>query len=541
MIKLSKLFRDIESFYIKAIQDYSIVKYSQMQSYVSPDTDEDDGSPDLPNSPDGSGNDIYGDLTKAAHEVSDSSLGSELLLIAEMYKKVVQLGRGYYSINRAISNIMNNYLEDEDSPEQSSVEDLLNEVVRDLRIRAGGQANLNKPDAPEVVAQLKKFKDDFNDRAVQDEIEDLSQFDDKATPTFDFTGGVNPENAQKGSGRGYSRTNVRSLNNWVEHYRNEKQRYLNDFSQYNNESVKSKRAAIIKILDQLIEKITYANRLQQELIGVPDPDRQSQLDDLKQEISKLRTEQSKIKSSLRRYLLDEHKNKLQTELKDTKDNRERFLLQQKIELNKVLLSQDRKKGEEVRLRKILISSMGGGNSLGQETLQKLMDKIQEAAAQKTPIEEVRKDQAQQVKKIKDTGDLKGLTLFFQQQIANFKGDISKTIKRRLKKDPMMVPYIKAIDDAEATGDKIALESAKKAEAAFVSQKIANDQFIQSIVKTLPEFYNFRDMCNNLDTSNPEAINNTILTGQHLISTYGDAYRVPAAATAKIIDYIKRNT
>ena len=49
------------------------------------------------------------------------------------------------------------YLEDEDNPEQAAIEDLLNNVSKDLRQRAGGAIQLNKPDNPAIMAQLKKF------------------------------------------------------------------------------------------------------------------------------------------------------------------------------------------------------------------------------------------------------------------------------------------------------------------------------------------------------------------------------------------------
>ena len=555
MTKLSKLFRDIESFYRKAIQDYSISKYSQWKTYVAPDTGEDEGSPDSPDGGSGDGDDIYGDLTRAAHEVSDPSLGSELLLIAEMYKKVVQLGRGYYSINRAISNIMNNYLEDEDSPEQSSVEDLLNEVVRDLRVRAGGQANLNKPDGPEVVAELKKFRDDFNNRAVQDEIDDLSQFDDKAVSTFDPTGGMGREESQKGSGRGYFVQKVKSLKDWLEYYSNEKNRYEHDFSQQNNKLLTTKKDNIIAVLSELIAKINEANKLQQDIAANPDPNKDAQLQALQQKIRELRARRSQIRGALRRDLLDLQKNNLQSELKDTKDNRKRFLLQQQLELNKTLLSQDRNKGEEVRLRKILLKSMSDGNSLGQETLQKLLSKIQEAAAQKKPIEEVRKQQAVNVREKKQAKNLEGLIIDLGQKIATQKIVVKQTITDfiRAEEHTVFQPYLNKIAEAKGSGNAEAIKASIKELQKAINSHADGQPAVIAYVESAKTFYDLKKLATIIEKSKvmdskepvPQdiaiLINNMIQESGRLVSLYGKVkhFDTIVAATNAIVQLLQQ--
>jgi hypothetical protein len=395
--KLLQLFQSIERFHARATQNYNRIKLGQ--GFSMPDDPEEE---DTPISNEREKADKYQQIVDAARQVSDPSLSSELLLIADMYKKAIELGGGYNSINRAISNTINMYLEDEDNPEESSVEDLLNDVVKDLRTRAGGAVALNKPDSPEIIAQLKKFKDEFNERSVQEEIDDLSQFDEKAVSTFDPTGGMGKEESQKGAGRGYYVKTVKSLKDWVEHYRNEQQRYLEDFAQNTDKNVKPKITKVLEVLSQLINKVSQANALQQEITNEPDPAKEAQLEKLQNEIKELKTKRGQIKSSLRRDLLEVQHSNLESDLKNAKTPADRFLSEQKLELNKTLSSRDKNRGGEIKLRRLLINSMSEGRSLGADTLKKLMDKIQDAKNLRIPIEEVRKEEAEVIKNKKQT-------------------------------------------------------------------------------------------------------------------------------------------
>ena len=546
MTKLSKLFRDIENFYRKAIQAYSISKYSQQKGYVSPDTDDEVDAPEDDTK--------YTDLITAAQQVSDPSLSSELLLIAEMYKKAIELGGGYSSINRAISNIINMYLEDEDDPEQASVEDLLNEVVKDLRARAGGAAALNKPDSPEVVAQLRKFKDEFNNRAVQEEIEDLSQFDDKAVPTFDPTGGMGREEAQKGAGRGYYVKTVKSLKDWVEHYRNEEQRY-GELSHHNDRLLKPKVTEILKVLRQLIDKLIQFNQLQQELSASPDPEKQNQLTQLQEEIKALREKRSQIRSSLRRELLTLQKNDLEGKLKNAPDNRTRFLLQQEIELKKLLSSQDKNKGPEIRLRKTLINSMNNGNYPGEETIRNFLNKIQEAASLKEPIEKVRKQQADTIRQKKKTKTLEGLIIDLGQKLATQKIVVKQTVtdKLRAEEHNIFQPYLNKIVEAKKLNSPEAIKVGAKELQKAMNDYAEDQPPVIGYKEAVKVFYDLKRQASLIEKSKimesqdpvpieiAAVINNMIKEGRDLIARFSRVkhFDTIVAATGLIIDALEQ--
>ena len=101
---LPTLIKKIDDFYKLALEAVNFVKSGQQGFSMPDDPEEDDTARQPDNSPDS--NDEYAELIRAAQNVSDPSLSSELQLVAEMYKKALELGGGYNSINRAISNII---------------------------------------------------------------------------------------------------------------------------------------------------------------------------------------------------------------------------------------------------------------------------------------------------------------------------------------------------------------------------------------------------------------------------------------------------
>jgi hypothetical protein len=560
---LSDLFRKIEAYYQQAVRDHLLVRYGQGlqpnavsdllkagQGFYMPDTDEDE--PAASAVPDASDGGLFAKLMQAAQQVSDPDLASELVLIANMYQQAIKIGGGYNSINRAISNIINMYLDDDENPEQSNVEDLLNQVVKDLRTRAGGVSNLNKPDSPQVLAQLKKFKDDFNNRAVQDEIDDLSKYDEKAVSTFDPTGGMGREEAQKGSGRGYSVQTVKSLKDWVEHYKNERQRYLEEIPQ-TNRVMKMKVDNIIAVLDPLISKLAQANQLKQSIANDPTPETQAALDKLLGEIKELRTKRTAMKQALRQDLLNAQQAKLHAELGSTQDTRAKFLLQQQLELNKTLSSKDTNKGEEIKLRKMLIAGMSGGNTLGLDTLKKLLDKIKEAAAKRVPVEIARKEQAKVIRDKKQAKSLEGLIIDLGQKLATQKIVVKQAItdKMRAEEHTVFQPYLNDLADAKRANNPEAIKVATKALQKAINEYAEEQPSVLAYKESTTAFYELRKLAQTVHKSGimdkpgiipPEiqvVMQQMITDGTQLISRFGAVkhFATVVAATQAIVDIL----
>jgi hypothetical protein len=498
---LANLFKRIESYYQRALQAYQLIK--QGQGYFMPD-DPEEAEPTTPEADQGQ----YNELFRAAQQVSDSSLSGELRLLAEMYKKTIEIGGGYNSINRAISNIINMYLEDESNPETEAVEDLLDNVVKDLRFRAGGQAGLNRPDSPQIVEQLKKVKNDFNNQEMRDEIQDLSQFDDKAVSVLDPNVGVKP------------------LRDWILHYQNEQERYSNELENLNpnDRLTKQKLVKLMEILNTLIRKSTQAKSLETEIAYTPDPGKEAQLADLQQELSELKKERAHLGKMLRAHRFALQRNHLETELKKAKDPRAKFLLEQQLALNKTLDSQDYNRAEEVRLRKILISSMiRGGNSLGKD-LQKLLAKIQEAVALKKPKGKDDSERAKMLREQKESKSLEGLIIDLRQKIANQKKMVKESATKKIKSSEHTIfqPYLNAIMEAKKSNNPMAIQAAVKSlEKAMVDQA-ENSQEVMDYIESTKAFYALRDQAQMIEKS--QVLNTSGPINEILKAVIGDMIR-----------------
>ncbi len=221
MIDLSELIKKIKAFHKNA--SFSYLTTLGQAGYSMPDDPEDEdtgtGATDLG---------LYNRIEDAARQISNSDVLSEVLLIAELYKKALTIGGGFNLVNKAISNLVN-MLDDEDDEEQMAVEDLMNELSKDLRARAKATP---LGDSDEAIRELQNVKKELNARLISEDLEGdepgayeagLSQYQEGAEGVFDPTGGVSQE-VGKAKGRGYHVT-TRSYKDWVQSYENELQRY----------------------------------------------------------------------------------------------------------------------------------------------------------------------------------------------------------------------------------------------------------------------------------------------------------------------------
>lgn len=566
MNKFTDLLKLVETFYKKAsralvqIQFDKIIKKSQNGGYYMPD-DEDQGTdPALGK---------YPEITGLAQQISDDNLRSELLLIAEMYKKSLQLNGGYNSISRAISILIENYLDDEDNPEQQQVEDVLNDVVKDLRTRAGGGAKLNQPDSSQIISQLKQVKDEYNRSALQEDLSGektmhealtesgLGDFEEAGgVSTFDPTGGVHTEKGDASKNRGYSTKKMYAPKNWADSYENEKQRYIDELNYETIPNVVAVKKKLISILSELKNKSLEEEELIKITKTIQDPEKEEQLSNLQKEISILRKERGNIKLRLRNHTLSKVKSSLENELNLAKTDRERFLIQQKIELNKNLISQDDKRGEETKLRKLLIEAMSEGRTLSPDTLSNLLKKIEEASKKKVPLKEFRKERAAKTRAIKQSGTLSGLIIHLQQKLATTKNEVAKAVKNKAGKDSFFTPYKQAVQNAKDQVDREPsptnqnnLDMAIRKEAEAIKNYLDNHPAVTKVKEDMLMLYAFRDNIKALNDSKiveadqveedvkPHLLK-IIAEGEELTSLYDKLYKSPVATIQEILNLIK---
>lgn len=512
-MKQTQLFKNIDLFVSKALQFYELYKAAAPPyTYVSPgDDEEEDKEVESENAPE-----QYSELLDLARQVSDEDLSHELILIAEMYKRALEIGGGYNAVNNGVSNLINNYLDDEDDPEQARVEDTLNELVKDLRMRAGGAAALNKPDKPEVIAQLRALKHNLNQKFVQEELKQLeesemtseevgglSQYEEKAKSTFDPTGGISLEEAQKGKGRGYSFQTKRTPKDWIQSFENEKSRYSSLLLDESNANVKDKIQKLINVLSQLVIATKQKQELSDVLQTAPDEELQKQLSEVQKQIDQLKNSRKTLRDGIRTYNLAKSQKELEDKFNKSRDPREKLLLQQETELYKALSSKDIGKQEEIKLRRILIKSMSGGNMPSGDTLRNMLNKIEVAKSKRKPIEVYRKEEAVRTRAVKESGNLKGQIVELRQKIATQKNEIRKAIIRKLdaEKHSTFQPFLNSIAEAKARNDMPAVEAATKALNTAINTYAENQPGVLNYIENAKQFYAFRDKAEALEKTN----------------------------------------
>lgn len=523
MTKQDILLQIINDFYKRAINAYYLSSMGQSAGHYMPDDPEEDDEIFSPTNKIQS--EAYDELVQIAHQVNDPGLASELALLAEIYGKAIEINGGWNSINKAISNIINMYLDDEDNPQQEAVEDVLNEVVKDLRLRAGGQAALSKPDSPQIISQLKEVKNDYNKNTVEEEIDDLSKWQENAVSTFDYTGGVGVEDAGKGTGRGYSTRTGFVAKDWVQSTENERERYIGELANVKDPATKAKIEKLIQVLSKLKGLLAEEMKITDTLALIePDPELISRLDKVKEEISALKKERSILKSGIRNFEIEQDLVKLISDFQNETDPVKKMIIEQQIALHNLSLSTDVGKKKERNWRNVFIKSLLSGDT-NPDNIARFNNRIDEAAALKTKIQVVRKEEAAKLRKVKknvydpetgeklfnkydwDSIDLDGLVTHLQQRLATERITVKALITDSLKKDPATKELFKPFLD------NVAKAANKKDKAGLLKAVKELKEKMQQTEKTLPSvvqyvisvrsskfFYKFRDEIKSLNKS-----------------------------------------
>lgn len=580
---LPSLLKRINNFYLQSI--------AQAETYVSPDDEEDEietPDPELG---------WYPNLINASQKIMDPSIAEEVHLIAELYKRTLELNQGFNFVYKAISNFIN-LIDEDDEGEQRSVENLLNEVSKDLRNRMKVAGTLGKEDSPSILQALKQTKDTFDRQTIEEETSGtgygggeavyesgeegsgLTEYEETAKETFDLTGGVGGEVAAK-KGRGYH-FQTKSFKDWIKSYQSEQERLEHDKKDPNlylartgvearhNASVRSNIDEMINNLKLMQDQTKQAIELENQLALAPDESTENKLTELRVSIKDLQQRRTQLKTSLRGHHIEQKTQELENEFKEARSNTDKFLLQQKIELQQLMKSPDKGKGEELKLRRQLINAMSGGNALGEQTKISLMQKIQEAADKKTKSNKLYRQKAEQVAQQKGTTSviktrdelleggtraprkglghgvihdykldqvaLEGLITHLTQRLATERVVVKQKVTDKMKKaqqDPAQLkPYMDDVAKAATKKDKTALITAvKRMKQKMIDFKNVQPELIQYVIslRSSKFFYGFRDKINTIYNwlKTPAEItdiqisfiNDTIKDGEKLIEFY----------------------
>lgn len=565
MPDFSNLIKKINQFYKGATGSYfnSLAQSEGGGSYVMPDEPGDD---EVDEEADESNLGLYPKIVEAARKIENVDISTEVQLIAELYKKALQQGSGFNYVNRAVSNIVN-LLDDEDNEEQMAVEDLMNEISRDLRNRA----KLAPADNEATLRSLQQVKNEFNNRMISEEMEpEVSPYEAGLTGevVFDPTGGVSPEVA-KSKGRGY-RFEHRTYKDWVKSFEDERDRFLHELEApelqlsrtgleaRRNTATRSNLNELVGALNKLVELKKLENRLETDLQVAPNPNAEAKIEEVRQEIRNLQTRRYALKKNLRYHQYEQENQSLKEGLAGAA-GQQKVLLEAKIRLNDLMMSQDRGKDEEAKWLRVLINSMSLGHSIPIEQLQKFEERIQAGAQKKRKATDLWRQRAEQVAALKGTvgpvrerqvGEvgtfgkrnkynwdilpLDGLVSHLTQRLATerivVKQKITDKLKKAQKDSTALKPFMDDVAKAATKKDKSGLLAAsKRLKDKMEEFKNVQPELVQYVIslRTSKFFYNFRDRVkligswigNPLEGEQVSFIDDTIREGKKIADYY----------------------
>jgi len=380
---LPTLLKKIDEYY-RLAHSFSLFKQAQT-ALTMPDDPEEDESETVA---DISGPGLYPKIIGTANEFANRDIADEILLIAELYKKALEMGGGYAQVNRALNTALSNMdsLIDEGTAGQDeldSAENILNEVSKDLRQRIK-QAPSNLDDAT-IMQQLKSVRNAFNQQAIRQEVESQPQKyvynknNDIGGDVSKQTGHITGPQATAGTPKKYQLELERLQDS------------LTDPEIANNKSASDNTRELIEVLTQLLRHLPATISASDQLRLIPDDkSAQQAYQQASNTLQELRTKRHNLRSKLSKILQTQELSQLESQAKTTNNEAEKHWLQQKIELQKLRLSSDVGKGTEIKWRKALINSTGTFDShgdfqsqpLSEDTKKKILDGIVAGQANK---------------------------------------------------------------------------------------------------------------------------------------------------------------
>lgn len=491
MLSLSNLIKKVDYFYHNSVRPSLFQKYAQdfSKGFSMPDDEEE--APETERTETDLSSTLYEKLTELARIIRDPNISSEALLIGDMYRKAIELNDGFNAIRKAIGNFINILdIDDPDNEEDplNQMVDLMNEINKDSITRAktiGG--GLNKGDSQQAVDAIREVQNQFNQQSREEELEgqnrsvsDLSDIDPEAAAKFDLSGGISREEAQT-KGRGYSVGYRKDLKDWIASYENEKERYSEELSSDENPKTIENKKKLIQILDQLKEltaeeadffkELQVTNRIQIERDPITkvkkttftNSEDEKKLNLIRDKIKDLKKTRQNLKVSLREKILDRQSSQLEEKYNTAKDPKEKFKLEQEILLIKALQSKDKNKGEEIKLRKMLLSFLPhiSMTETGLQTLKNWMTRIDEATKKRIPFAQF------EIEKAKEIGERMG-----------------KVPIKTEHKGKYVIKNIPGVRDWQSIKLSGYIENLSK--ALLAERKTAKDRLIGSKNKKVPE-------------------------------------------------------
>ena len=351
---------------------------------------------------------LHAELVKATKEVLNPELSYNLVALAAMYQKALEINGGFNTIYKAIQGMVEDM--DPDEEETEPVENLLNQIASSIKTRA------QRPDSPGDMRELQTAASNartedspFNYDEPEDSDEESAYeamlgfggaekaFEEAGgVSQFDMTGGVNPEAAQSGTGRGYSVGKPRTYKEWAHVYSEELKKYsslLNDPTNMLSPSarvaredtrVKSNINELETVLKKLIPLTTEAVRLQNKIEVETEVDHEAtgtkgEQREILKEMGVLEQKRRQLKRNLSTLYKKIELENLQSQVASTQNPREKLILEEKIALQDLRTRGAYGYGKEAKERTRLIAALTADPNLSEEEIKKMREKIKGAA------------------------------------------------------------------------------------------------------------------------------------------------------------------
>jgi hypothetical protein len=412
MTYLPNLIKRIDSFYSSAIHHNLTVNAAPMEQ------------------------ELYTQLASASKEIVNPDLSDNILILSEVFRRAVELGDGFNFIYQYIEAVKNDL--DPEEPEQNNVENLLNHISASIRNRAG------RADSPGALASLHEVARNTKRQLVDAEMERFQGQEDgtdeepqmsayeasltgyreredgeeqqeegfggeeDAKGTFDFTGGVSPEDAQKGKGRGYSFQKKNTLLEWAGIYAKEKAKYQEDLTGpevmlSNNAKQARRNTGVRSNLQDLIGVLTELETLTKEADAIDHlrdteteiahPQEDKRFEQIKSTLRVLEKRRHTLKKMVQKFYWEANLKELDDKYAATQDPKEKFRLQQEMDLLGLRMSSSRGKGEEAKQRQLFIDALTNDPNLSQDMINKFKEHIQKSETITRKITEIYRKRA----------------------------------------------------------------------------------------------------------------------------------------------------
>lgn len=506
---------------------------------------------------------LYSELERAAKEVINPEVSYTLQILSDMYRKALEINGGFNTLYLTIQGISEDL--DPEEEELDNVENLLMQISNSIKSRAA------RSDSPGAMRELQMAASEAK-RRLAEQAPDVPEEDDRdegemsayeasvlgyggaqqafeeegGVAKFDPTGGVSPEAAQSGKGRGYSVGKAHTYKDWANIYAAEKAKYQQDLSGPSNMltgAVRTARenAAVKFNLNSLIDTLDQLENLTKEIVGletkisleteVEHPKEQARIDEIRTELETLGKKRESLKRNISRFYKKFEQENLEKQVSNVSGT-EKLILDLKIKLQKLRLSNAYGYGKEAEAIKKLIDSLIADPNLSQEQIrkhlagiargEKFKDKVtydREKTLEKAKLKGVkephltRKDIQERGVRAPRSGlgmgvihdyklsevALEGLVVHLTQRLATERVVVKQKVTDKLKKlqkDPAgLKPIMDDIAKAATKKDRAAvLEHTKRLRSKMEEFKQVQPELIQYVIslRSSKFLYQFRD-------------------------------------------------